>query len=101
MTDPVANALHSVGTRNRVSAETAHDQKLREAARALETSFLSEMLESAGFGEARQTFGGGSGEDQFASFLRDEHARAIVEAGGLGLSESLFHALKGRANGTR
>jgi Rod binding domain-containing protein len=71
-----------------------HDAKLRETARNLEAAFLTEMLKAAGLGEARDAFGGGEGEDQFASFLRTEHAKALVDRGGLGLSESIFNALK-------
>lgn len=74
------------------------DQALREAAQKLEASFLAEMLKSAGLGKSRGQFGGGAGEDQFASFLVQEQAMAMVKAGGIGLSESLFEALKEREN---
>jgi len=67
---------------------------LRAAAQALEASFLAEMLKAAGFGKARDGFGGGAGEDQFASLLVQEHATALVQAGGIGLSEAIFEALK-------
>ena len=67
---------------------------MREAADELETQFLAEMLKSAGFGEARESFGGGVGEEQFASFLRQEQAREMVQTGGVGLAESIFNALK-------
>ncbi len=67
-------------------------------AQALEATFLSEMLGYAGVGEAATSFGGGVGEEQFESFLRQEQATAIVRHGGLGLAESLFHALTERAN---
>ena len=70
------------------------NEALRAAANELEATFLAEMLKSAGFGKSRDSFGGGSGEDQFASFLVLEQAKAMVEAGGIGLSESLFNALK-------
>jgi len=66
---------------------------LRVQAQALEAAFLAEMLGYAGFGVARDSFGGGIGEDQFASFLRQEQAAAMVKKGGIGLAESLFHAL--------
>ncbi|WP_420014277.1 rod-binding protein [Sulfitobacter sediminis] len=56
------------------------------------------MLKSAGFGAAREAFGGGAGEDQFASFLVLEHTRQIVRAGGIGLSESIYEALKEHEN---
>lgn len=74
------------------------DQKLREAAQELEANFLAEMLKSAGVGKAPEGFGGGAGEDQFASFLRLEQAREMAANGGIGLAESIFHALKERAN---
>ena len=72
------------------------DTRLREMAQALESTFLAEMLKSAGFGAARDALGGGMGEDQFTSFLRAEHAQALAARGGIGLAESLFQALKER-----
>ena len=74
------------------------DAALREAAKKLEAGFLSEMLKSAGLGKPSQSFGGGAGEEHFASFLRQAQAESMVEAGGIGLSEALFHALKERSN---
>ena len=74
------------------------DAKLRKAAQDLEASFLAEMLKSAGLGTPRATFGGGAGEDQFSSFLRQAQAERIVEAGGIGLAERIFEALKERAD---
>ncbi|MBY6120628.1 rod-binding protein [Mameliella alba] len=75
---------------------TPQDRALREAAKELEVNFLAEMLKSAKLGEAPEAFGGGSGENQFASFMRLEQARQMTEGGGIGLAESLFHALKER-----
>ena len=66
---------------------------LRQAASKLEAAFLAEMLKSAGLGEVRSEFGGGAGEEQFASFLRQAQAEAIVAKGGIGLSENLFRSL--------
>ncbi len=76
------------------------DSALRDAARKLEATFLSEMLKSAGFGAPRGAFGGGTGEDQFSSFLRQAQAEKLAEAGGIGLAEHLFEALKERADGS-
>ncbi len=70
------------------------DSDLRAAAQKLEATFLSEMLKSAGIGAPRDAFGGGHGEDQFASFLREAQAEEMVGAGGIGLAEALFEALK-------
>jgi Rod binding domain-containing protein len=74
------------------------DKALREAAMQLEASFLAEMLKSAGLGTSPEGFGGGAGEDQFSSFLVAEQAMAMVRAGGIGLSESIYEALKERNN---
>ncbi|MGB7243784.1 MAG: rod-binding protein [Sulfitobacter sp.] len=71
---------------------------LREVAQNLEATFLAEMLKAAGFGEARSSFGGGTGEDQFASFLVQEQALQMVRVGGIGLSESIYEALKEHQN---
>ena len=73
---------------------TRRDIALRRAAQELESGFLAEMLKHAGLGKARDAFGGGPGEDQFASFLTRAQADAIVAGGGIGLAESLYHALK-------
>ncbi|WP_415405023.1 rod-binding protein [Tateyamaria sp. SN3-11] len=79
---------------------SGRDAALRAAAQKLEATFLAEMLKSAGFGKAREGFGGGAGEDNFASFLVQAQAEEIVKSGGLGLAESLFDALKERQNDT-
>jgi Rod binding domain-containing protein len=71
---------------------------LRKAAQELEATFLAEMLKSAGLGESREAFGGGAGEDQFSTFLIREQAQQMAKAGGIGLAESLYHALKEAQN---
>lgn len=70
------------------------DKALLEVAQKLEATFLAEMLKSAGLGQGREQFGGGAGEDQFGSFLVQEQAAEMVRAGGIGLAESLYNALK-------
>lgn len=79
-----------------VNGTGARDAALMQAAKELEASFLAEMLKSAGLGKVQDAFGGGAGEEQFASFLRQEQARMMVESGGIGLAQSLFEALKER-----
>ena len=79
---------------------TTSQEGLRAAARELEATFLAEMLSSAGFGAPRGAFGGGPGEEQFASMLRLEQSRAMVDAGGIGLAETIFKALnEGHSHG--
>lgn len=80
--------------------EHSHDTALRRAAQKLEATFWAEMLKAAGLGESRSGFGGGEGEDQFSSFLVQAQANEIVAAGGMGLAEALFDALKERENDT-
>ncbi|KIC49647.1 rod-binding protein [Tateyamaria sp. ANG-S1] len=83
-----------------VPGPDASNASLKKAAQKLEAAFLAEMLKSAGLGESRDAFGGGAGEDQFSSFLVQAQAEKMVEAGGIGLAEALFHSLKERSNGT-
>lgn len=66
---------------------------LRKTARALEAHFLAEMLKSAGLHENGSTFGGGPGEEQFASYLRHAQAEQIAAAGGIGLAETFYQAM--------
>lgn len=88
-----ANAIPSSPGMPPGGGTSAREAVLRARAQELEAAFLSEMLGHAGLGSGDGTFGGGIGEEQFASFLRDEQAKAMVKAGGIGLAESIFHAL--------
>ena len=74
------------------------DAALRQAAQDLESTFLAEMLKSAGLGKSRDSMGGGAGEDQFASFLVRAQAEQMTKAGGIGLAEMFFNALKETQN---
>jgi Rod binding domain-containing protein len=74
---------------------------LRQKAEALEAAFLAEMLGHAGMGAARHAFGGGVGEEQFESFLRQAQAEAIVRRGGIGLAEHIVRALTAQADHAR
>jgi Rod binding domain-containing protein len=62
-------------------------------AQELEAAFLAEMLAHSGLGEMQGAFGGGEGEAQFTSFLRQEQARLMVEKGGIGLAELIFRTM--------
>lgn len=75
-----------------------HDQLMAKA-EELEAAFLSEMLAHSGLGEVQGDFGGGLGEAQFASFLRQEQARLIAQNGGLGLAELIFNSMVKAENG--
>jgi len=70
--------------------------RLRAAAVELEAAFLAEMLKAAGLGATPEAFGGGAGEEQFASVLRTAQAERMAAAGGIGLAETIFHALQAR-----
>jgi Rod binding domain-containing protein len=72
---------------------------MRRAAAEFEATFLAEMLTAAGLGRTLEGFGGGAGEERFASFLVREQARAMTAAGGIGLSEAIFEAMKERRDG--
>jgi Rod binding domain-containing protein len=71
----------------------ARREQLMAKAEELEATFLAEMLAHSGLGEMEGSFGGGEGEEQFASFLRREQARLIVERGGIGLAELVFSTM--------
>lgn len=76
--------------------------KMMEKAKELEAAFLSEMLSHAGMSAMSEQFSGGQGEEQFASFLRGEQAKLMVEKGGIGLAEMIFQSLvkaEGKSHG--
>ena len=75
-------------------------QQLLQKAEELEATFLSEMLAHSGLGEMQGSFGGGQGEAQFTSFLRQEQARLMVESGGVGLAELIFNSMARAENET-
>lgn len=77
---------------------TSPGSQVRQAAQNLEAAFIAEMLKSAGLGQSRSEFGGGSGEDQFTSFLVRAQADSIAKAGGLGLSEMFIKSLMENGN---
>ena len=66
---------------------------LRQAAVEFETMFLAEALSAAGLGRPPEGFGGGVGEQAFASLLVREQARLLAENGGIGLAESIYQSL--------
>jgi peptidoglycan hydrolase FlgJ len=72
------------------------DAALNRAARDLEASFLSVMLREAGLGAPRAAFGGGAGEEQFASFLTQLHAERMADSGGIGLAQTILRSLQER-----
>lgn len=69
------------------------DPAVWKASQNLEASFLAEMLKSVGMDGNQSEFGGGMGEEQFASFLREAQAQKMVEAGGVGLAEAFYLSL--------
>lgn len=66
---------------------------VQRAAIKLEATFLAEMLKAAGFGAQENSFSGGNGEDQFASFHRQAIADRIAAAGGIGLAEHFLKSM--------
>lgn len=81
------------------SPASVRQQQLMKKAEELEATFLSEMLAHSGLSEMQGAFGGGQGEAQFTSFLRQEQARLIVKSGGLGLAEIIFKSMSEAENG--
>lgn len=92
MLDPIINATAVPEQRPTLSGG---DDRMIAAAKALEASFLAEMLKSAGLDAAPDGMGSGTGQDQFTTFLLEAQAERIVAAGGIGLAESIYHAMQG------
>jgi len=72
------------------------ERQARAAAEAFEAAFLAEMLKYSGINAMPSGFGGGAGEEAFASFLTEEYARLLAERGGIGIAEQVFGLLQQR-----
>ena len=94
MTDPAA--LPPTSPAARAAPPSPREAAMMEAARALEASFLAEMLGAAGMGRTREAMGGGAGEDAFGSLLVRAQAEEMTRAGGIGLARSIFESLMAR-----
>lgn len=92
---------HGLAGAPRASPAPPPTDALRTSARAFEAAFLSEMLRAAGAGQTGGHFGGGIGEDQFASFLIDHQAERIAARGGIGLAEIILRNLISESDGAR
>ena len=93
---PEHSYLASIGRAeypNVTDAEVIEAFQLMAKAEELEATFLSEMLAHSGLGEMQGSFGGGEGEAQFSSFLRQEQSRLIVQHCGLWLAELIFNSM--------
>jgi flagellar protein FlgJ len=77
-----------------------HPDPLMDKAREMEAAFLAEMLAHSGLGDRQGSFGGGAGEAQFTSFLRQEQARLMAETGGIGLAELIFRTMSEASHDT-
>ena len=93
MIEPTAMSMHS-----QLNVSKLADPALWTVAQELEATFLAEMLKSAEFGSPRESFGGGIGEEQFGSFLRQAQANEMVKSGGIGLAQAVFDTLKARSD---
>ncbi|HVH03744.1 MAG TPA: rod-binding protein [Amaricoccus sp.] len=72
------------------------EREAHAAAEAFESAFLGEMLKHSGINAMPSGFGGGAGEEAFASFLTEEYARLLAERGGIGIAERVFGLLEQR-----
>ncbi len=86
---PVATAPERPVTANPAVSD---DQK-RQLAQEFEAVILAEFLRAAGSEGIIREFGGGIGEEQFASMLTDIHAEAMAARGGLGIAEMVLRAM--------
>jgi hypothetical protein len=86
--------LSAAGSVTARPAPAAAEREARAAAKAFEAAFLAEMLGHSGINAMPSGFGGGAGEEAFASFLTEEYARLLAERGGVGIAEQVFGLLQ-------
>lgn len=82
-----------------LKAGSRQDEEAKRAvAERFEAAFLSEMLKYSGVNKTSEGFGGGPGEDAFASFLTNAYADKLAAQGGIGLAEQIFRALQAKGS---
>jgi Rod binding domain-containing protein len=72
--------------------------RLKAAAQEFEAVLIGKLLEGVGPTPGVVGIGGAAG-DVYGSFLRDEYARLIARAGGLGLADAIERSLAERGRG--
>ena len=72
---------------------------LRDQARALETAFLAEMLKTAGTARMGNGLPDAPADGPFDPYWAEAQARALMAAGGLGLTDPLVAGLARRTQG--
>lgn len=88
----ISPAIQAHQAQGKGRSESANS-KAMDAAVKLEATFIAEMLKAAGFGEQENSFSGGHGEDQFASFHRMAIAEKIAANQGIGLAEHFLRSM--------
>lgn len=81
------------GTPITTPSPAADTDRLKQLATAFEAAILTELLQAAGADQTASTFGGGVGEEQFASFLLRAQAERIAGHGGIGLAELALRSM--------
>lgn len=75
------------------TATPEQQAKIDKTAREFESAFLEVMMGQMFSTVSTGTFGGGSGEGAFKSFLTDAFAKQMTAQGGVGLSKQLSREL--------
>ncbi|WP_296473930.1 rod-binding protein [Roseinatronobacter sp.] len=65
----------------------------QKVAQNFEAAILAELLQAAGATRGEAEFGGGIGEEHFASFLLNAQAQRMAERGGIGLAEMVMRSI--------
>ena len=97
---PIAPAAGPAAATAKLPAPAAGrtEAATHKAAQDFEASFLAEMLKYTGLNAMPEGFGGGAGEEAFASLLTEQYAHLLAERGGIGLAERVFDVLKQRSS---
>ncbi|MEL6361019.1 MAG: rod-binding protein [Pseudomonadota bacterium] len=77
----------------RQSPSSSQLEKAREAAEAFEAMVLSELLSPLMNSVEMPELTGGGGSKAYATMLNEEYAKAIAEAGGVGIADTVMAAL--------
>lgn len=101
-TGGAASEINPTWHRQMPRTKAGTEAEAQRAGREFEQMFLSQMLQPMFETIGEGPFGGGYGEKMFKSMQLDEYAKALTNAGGIGIASAVTReilAMQEKANG--
>ena len=85
--------IRAEAAQSAVPPDDVEQERLRQAAKDFEASYIAQMLTFSGLAKALSS-GDGKGADAFTGFYVEKIAQTIADKGGFGLAEGIYQQLQ-------